>query len=151
MIDNHIDHAGIHVVNLEESIEFYQTVFDFSVIQRWESPRHVFIGTDVIVLSLIEVPDTYFSAHSMAHLAFPCRKNHFNGIVKQIKQTGYKIVSGPFAQRGGEAILFHDPSGNLLEVCYPSMIEWLQTRTQVKTDRAFSGMVHNSRGTSLQR
>ncbi len=126
MIDTHLDHAGLHVANLDESIAFYQDVFGFSVIQRWDHPRHVFIGTGAIVLSLIEMPDTCFNTDSMAHLAFPCQKASFSGIVAQIRRSGCKIISGPIPQRGGEAILFHDPSGNLLEVCYPSMVEWLQ-------------------------
>jgi len=39
-------------------------------------------------------------------------------------------VSGPKAQRGGKTILFRDPSGNILEVFYPSIAEWQAAQTK---------------------
>lgn len=39
-----------------------------------------------------------------------------------------EIVAGLKPQRDGETILFRDPSGNILEVCYPSLTEWSSSK-----------------------
>jgi hypothetical protein len=38
-----------------------------------------------------------------------------------VRNLVLEVVSGPKPQRGGESILFRDPSGNILEVCYPAL------------------------------
>ena len=124
MIKNQLDHIGLNVADLENSIAFYQSLFGFSVIEQWDSPKQAFISTGDTVLGLMEVPNYDYHTYTMAHLAFACDKSEFPEVVKQIKVMGLEIVSGPKPQRSGETILFRDPSGNILEVCYPSINEW---------------------------
>ncbi len=122
MIESRIDHVGLNVRNLDESIGFYQQLFDFDVIEKWDSPRQAFVGKSGVVLGLIEAPEYDFSQFTMAHIAFPCKPSEFKGMVASVNKSGAGIVSGPKPQRGGETILFRDPSGNIIEVCYPPVV-----------------------------
>ncbi|WP_432743076.1 VOC family protein [Methylobacter sp. G7] len=129
MIRKELDHVGLNVADLEKSIAFYQDMFGFSVIEKWDSLKQAFIGANGIVLGLMEIPNYDYRTYTMAHLAFPCGKPDFPNVVTKVQSYGLEIVSGPKEQRGGETILFRDPSGNILEVCYPSITEWKASQT----------------------
>jgi catechol 2,3-dioxygenase-like lactoylglutathione lyase family enzyme len=124
MIQKRFDHIGLNVTDLDKSIAFYQNMFGFTVIEQWDDPKQAFIGADSAVLGLMEVPNYDYGIYTMAHIAFPCSKDDFTVVAVKVKQLELEIVSGPKPQRGGETILFRDPSGNILEVCYPSINEW---------------------------
>ena len=129
MIQKQFDHVGLNVTDLDKSIAFYQDMFGFAVIEKWDDLKQAFIGADSAVLGLMEVANYDYSIYTMAHIAFPCSKNDFADVVAKVKNLGLDIVSGPKSQRGGETILFRDPSGNILEVCYPSINEWKASQT----------------------
>lgn len=118
------DHIGLNVVDLETSLTFYQELFGFSLIARWDDPKQAFIGTEGLVLGLMENPNYDFYAYTLAHLAFACTAAEFPKVVVYLQRQQLEIVSGPKPQREGEMILFRDPSGNLLEICYPSLTQW---------------------------
>ena len=120
-----LDHIGLNVRCLDESIDFYARVFGLALIQRWDEPRQAFVGREGTALGLMENPGFDFDAYTMAHVAFACDSKQFAGVVSIVRALGLQVVSGPKPQRGGETILFRDPSGNILEVCYPSVKEWL--------------------------
>lgn len=121
MIEPRFDHVGINVADLDASIAFLKAMFDFDVIQKWDSPRQAFVGKGSVVLGVMEQKDYDFTQQTMAHIAFPCLKEEFSSVVAQVRRMGAPIVSGPKPQRDGETILFRDPSGNIFEVCYPSL------------------------------
>lgn len=129
MIKPQLDHIGLNVQNLDQSLAFYQELFGFTVIERWDEPKQAFVGAGDTVLGLMEMPDYGYRAHTMAHLAFPCEPADFPAIAEKVRDLGLEIVSGPKPQRGGETVLFRDPSGNILEVCYPAIAEWRKART----------------------
>jgi len=125
IIETKIDHVGLNVRDLDQSIAFYAELLGFTLIRRWDDePRQAFVGRQGTVLGLIEAPGFDFGAYTMAHLAFACDEGAFPSVLERVKELGLEVVSGPKAQRGGETVLFRDPSGNLLEVCYPSLQEW---------------------------
>ncbi len=128
MIRQRIDHVGLNVVDLDESIAFYRDMFGFALIERWDNPNQAFVGEDGSVLGLMEAPDYDYRAYTKAHLAFSCDRQEFPRIVVAIHGLGLEVLNGPKPQRGGETILFRDPSGNILEVCYPSIGDWLASR-----------------------
>jgi catechol 2,3-dioxygenase-like lactoylglutathione lyase family enzyme len=96
-------------------------MFGFELIQRWEQPRQAFVGRGEVVLGLIEQKDYDFRHMTMAHIAFPCEAAEFPAVVARVEELGAEIVSGPKPQRGGETILFRDPSGNIFEICHPAL------------------------------
>lgn len=121
MIEPRIDHVGLNVSNVEESIKFYALIFGFDVIEKWDEPKQAFVGKNAVVLGLMESPDYNFQSYTKAHIAFPCQPSAFGTIVDKVGELALEIISGPKPQRGGESILFRDPSGNILEVCYPAL------------------------------
>ena len=124
MINTQLDHIGLNVADLATSIAFYQDLFGFALIAQWDDPKQAFIGAGDTVLGLIEQPDYDYHAYTMAHLAFSCTASDFPNLVEKVQALGLDIVSGPKPQRDGETLLFRDPSGNILEVCYPAMGVW---------------------------
>ncbi len=129
MIKKQLDHVGLNVADLDKSIAFYQDMFGFSVIEKWDAPRQAFIGAESTVLGLIEIANYDYRAYTMAHVAFSCDQADFLKLVAKVQALGLEVVTGPKEQRGGETILFRDPSGNILEVCYPSIVEWKASNT----------------------
>jgi catechol-2,3-dioxygenase len=128
MIKQQIDHVvGLNVVDLDSSLAFYRELFGFELIERWDTPKQAFIGAESVVLGLIESPSYDYRAYTMAHLAFPCNPHDFPHIVAKVHSMKLEVVAGPKPQRGGETLLFRDPSGNILEICYPSIAEWKAT------------------------
>ena len=121
MIEYRVDHIGLNVTDLDAEIDFLREMFGFDVIQRWDAPRQAFVGKGSVALGVMENRDFDFALHTLAHIAFPCRKEGFADAVARVKASGVPVVAGPKPQRGGETILFRDPSGNIFEVCYPGM------------------------------
>lgn len=121
MIANRFDHVSLNVKDLDASIAFLKAMFDFNVIQRWDTPRQAFVGKGTVVLGVIEKRDYDFAQHTMAHIAFPCSEAEFARVVAKVGELAAPIVSGPKPQRDGETVLFRDPSGNIFEVCYPPL------------------------------
>jgi len=121
MIESRIDHVGLNVTSLEESISFYAELFHFEVMENWTDPKQAFVGRGDVVPGLIEAPEYDFRAYTKAHIAFPCKPEAFADIVEVVRNLVLEVVSGPKPQRGGESILFRGPSGNILEVCYPAL------------------------------
>lgn len=115
------DHVGLNVRDLDEALRFCRDMFGFALIQRWDQPRQAFVGRGEVILGLIEQPDYDFRRMTMAHIAFPCAPEEFPAVVARVKELGAELVSGPKPQRGGETILFRDPSGNIFEICYPAL------------------------------
>lgn len=124
MIKPQIDHIGLNVLDLQESIDFYRDFFGFDLIEKWDEPKQAFVGRAGLTLGLMESPGYDFRAYTMAHIAFPVVGEAFPVVVERVRRFGLEVVAGPKPQRGGETILFRDPSGNILEVCYPSIAEW---------------------------
>jgi len=122
VIESRIDHIGLNVRDLDESSEFYRRLFGFDVIEKWDNPRQAFVGKGSVVLGLMEAPDYDFGQYTKAHIAFPCEPGSFDDVVASVRGSRVEVVAGPKPQRGGQTILFRDPSGNILEVCYPSII-----------------------------
>jgi catechol 2,3-dioxygenase-like lactoylglutathione lyase family enzyme len=122
-IEYRFDHVGLTVADLDAGIAFLGEMFGFEVIRRWDAPRQAFVGRGGVVLGLMEKRDYDFTGQTMAHIAFPCRREEFPEIVAKVRRLAAPIVAGPKAQRDGETILFRDPSGNIFEVCCPPLAE----------------------------
>ena len=126
MIHQQIDHIGLNVADLEQSIVFYRDMLGFELIEKWDDTKQAFMGTGGtrVVLGLMEMPSYDFFAHTMSHIAFACDEEDFPRVVDKVHEWGLQIVAGPKTQRGGQTLLFRDPSGNILEICYPSIESW---------------------------
>lgn len=71
----------------------------------------------------MELPEYDRKSYTKAHIAFLCEPEAFSPFVALVRNLDLEILEGPKLQRGGKSILFRDPSGNILEVCYPALKE----------------------------
>ena len=128
-IDVEFDHWAISVPNLEESIAWYQRIFDFKVLRRIHIPQ---IPADVAVmtrdglnLEIFEVPnatpmdperrvpDTDNRTHGHKHMSF--RAKNLDQIHEQLVAQGVDIVWFKKFPHGTN-IFLRDNAGCLIEI-----------------------------------
>ncbi len=116
-----INHVVLEVGDLDEALEFYGAIFDFTL--RGQSDHNAFIGMgdQFIQLTLSErdgAPDT---------------KRHF-GLVVDDREGVPEALEAVGAERVGERINFRDPWGNRIEVVSYAGIQF------TKADHVLKGM-----------
>ena len=65
-----IDHFGITVSNLDQSIEFYKELFDFEVVEKISNSRRAFIRVGEILIGLYEVEGYKNIENTKNHICF---------------------------------------------------------------------------------
>jgi quercetin dioxygenase-like cupin family protein/catechol 2,3-dioxygenase-like lactoylglutathione lyase family enzyme len=100
-----INHVAIEVGNIEEALEWYGRIFDFTL--RGKSERNAFIDMGDQFINMTLLPD---------HAAIGVEKRHVGLVVDDrsriselAKAAGARFVEGPFLD-------FLDPWGNRLEI-----------------------------------
>ncbi|MCX7678204.1 MAG: VOC family protein [Spirochaetes bacterium] len=116
-----VDHVGITVSNLERSIEFYRELFDFEIIEKFSDARQAFLRVGDIVLGLYEIEGYKNQSGTKNHISFYIDEEDFEDAIDEIKERDIPIVFGPDNLRKGKSVVFLDPDGNQIELCYPRM------------------------------
>ncbi len=114
-----VNHIGITVSNLEESIKFYREFFDFEVIDKLSTPGQAFLKMADIILGLNEVPGYRNGENSKGRISFFVDEQDFDDAVDELKESNIEIVYGPENIRNGQLVVFLDPDGNYIELSYP--------------------------------
>jgi catechol 2,3-dioxygenase-like lactoylglutathione lyase family enzyme len=114
-----ISYLGLTVSNLENSIKFYRDLFDFEVIEN--NAGQAFIKEGDIIISLNEAEKYKTQGDSKNRVSFLVDEDDFEDAVDELKAKNIPIVSGPENIRKGESIVFLDPDGNQIEICYPKL------------------------------
>ncbi len=116
-----IDHIGITVSNLDRSIEFYRELFDFEVVEKMSNAREAFIKVGEVMIGLFEIEGYTNQQGSKNHISLFIDEEDFDDAVDELRENDITIVFGPENLRGGKSVVFLDPDGNQLELCYPRM------------------------------
>ena len=114
-----ISYVGLTVSNLENSIKFYRDLFDFEVIEN--NSGQAIIKEGDIVISLYEAEKYKSSVDSKNRVSFLVDEDDFEDAVDELKEKNLPIVSGPENIRKGQSVVFLDPDGNQIEICYPKI------------------------------
>jgi catechol 2,3-dioxygenase-like lactoylglutathione lyase family enzyme len=114
-----ISYLGLTVSNLENSIKFYRDLFDFEVIEN--NSGQAFIKEGDIIISLNEAEKYKTQGDSKNRVCFLVDEDDFEDAVDELKEKNIPIVSGPENIRKGQSIVFLDPDGNQIELCYPKL------------------------------
>ncbi|MCU0822068.1 MAG: VOC family protein [Spirochaetes bacterium] len=114
-----INHVGVTVSNLENSIKFYKELFDFEVVEN--NSKQAFIREGEILLCLIESADYKVPKNAKNRVSFSVDEDDFEDAVKEINNKGLTIVQGPENIRDGQSVIFLDPDGNQIEISYPKL------------------------------
>jgi len=114
---NILDHVGIYVSNLEESISFYETVFGFTVHSRLNDHGirivHMDMGSALLQLKQSNTPGT--PGHGKYN-HFGVYTDDYDGFINKLEAEGisfWELSLGP----GQRLVNFSDPSGHDIEVC----------------------------------
>jgi catechol 2,3-dioxygenase-like lactoylglutathione lyase family enzyme len=116
-----IDHIGLTVSNLEASIDFYRDLFDFEVVEKLASVGQAFLRVGEVIIGLYESEGYKNQEGTKNHLSFFIDEEDFEDAVDELKENNIKIVFGPENLRNGQSVVFLDPDGNQIELCYPRM------------------------------
>jgi catechol 2,3-dioxygenase-like lactoylglutathione lyase family enzyme len=114
-----INHIGVTVSNLEESVKFYKELFDFDVIDKASGPGLTFLRVTDITLGLYEVPGFKNPETAKGRISFYVDEEDFEDAVDEIQEREIEIVFGPENIRKGKTVVFLDPDGNQIELSYP--------------------------------
>jgi catechol 2,3-dioxygenase-like lactoylglutathione lyase family enzyme len=124
--------TALYVEDLERSVAFYKTVFEFEPISTSErlcalsiSDRYVLLlflkgaSTAATVISGGVIPPT--DGDGQLHLAFAISESELEKWENWLVENEIEIESKVKWERGGTSIYFRDPDNHLLELATPGL------------------------------
>ncbi|ASZ60047.1 VOC family protein [Bacillus subtilis] len=117
-----IDHVGLSVKNLEESINFFQSILEFD-LSKYVEGKYAFVTDGFRMITLWQTAKSNFDIHTagLHHLAFQVETaEDLYKVEKKLKENNYRIQFDGVGVRGEEgdflALYFYDPSGIRIEL-----------------------------------
>ena len=119
-----IDHVVLTVTDLEQSMRFYQEVFDMPVIKEQSNDDLITMrcGHQLIRLQKIDRPITLKAADPTIGSADLClvAGDSIDDIVHHLNSYYIDIIAGPIVKQGAEgemtSLYVYDPDNNLIEI-----------------------------------
>lgn len=116
--NQYVSHVQIKVSNLKNSLDYYQSIIGFSVLEQTETTAVLTTDGKTSILSLEEVPNALPLRNGLTglyHFAIllPTRKDLGN-IVQHFIQHNVRIGAGDHFV--SEALYLNDPDGNGIEI-----------------------------------
>ena len=108
-----INHVAIEVGDIDEALDWYGRIFDFTLRSKGERAAFIDMGDQFINLSL--TADYAVNGTEMRHLGFVVDDR--SKVIELAKAAGARFVEGPFLD-------FLDPWGNRIEVIEYSNIQF---------------------------
>jgi catechol 2,3-dioxygenase-like lactoylglutathione lyase family enzyme len=111
-----IDHLNLTVKNLAESIQFYQQLLGFEVLEDMPDLGGAIIGNDYAKLALYEDPEFKGNEHNgFSHMSFHI--DDFDDIIPLCNQLGITIkFNGVVQWPQSRSIYIADPNGYEIEL-----------------------------------
>ena len=113
-----LDHFAINVTDLQRAADWYQKVFGFTVLHKWDTTW--MIGRDNMKIGLFLRPNAtplpnIDSQLIIQHVAFLVDGDKFDAAKNALLQAGVTI-DGPEDTGIAYSMFFNDPDGHLLEI-----------------------------------
>ncbi len=116
MTVQHINHLLFSVSNLEESVAFYENVFDAKLLVKGKTTAYFDVNGLWLALNVEKDIPRNDIQHSYTHIAFTISEEDFDQMYNKLVQLKVNILAGRERdEKDKKSIYFTDPDGHKFE------------------------------------
>lgn len=116
MTVQHINHLLFSVSNLEESVVFYENVFDAKLLVKGKTTAYFDVNGLWLALNVEKDIPRNDIQHSYTHIAFTISEEDFDQMYNKLVQLKVNILAGRERdEKDKKSIYFTDPDGHKFE------------------------------------
>ena len=113
---NGIDHLNLEVINLNETVDFYNKLFGFEVLKEQPEENSKIIGNEKVKLCLYERAD-FKGYEKKGFYHFGLHIENFKDIIEKCTEMEIEIFyGGPLKWENSTSIYIKDPNGYEIEL-----------------------------------